>query len=236
MPTTIEQVFPLLSSGKTARLTLPIPDSEGQRRILCVYQHEEPPEFSLLVPPSALPLNNIDDKRKSTVLFDVGGKDIIIGAEFKEIVNDQAFRFIAREVLHHDQLRNYFRVDVSASLVARPALTEASASEEPWNAVGETIDVSGSGILAIFPQSFKLKQNVLVKLVLPCGSPKPVKAIAKVIRTRKITDDKHHIALHFIQIEPEDRDKIMACCFKVQRQHLRLRVQVKSGYLKLTSP
>jgi len=232
MLTTIEQLFSLLSTGKTARLSLPTPGFEDQKqRILCVYQHETPPEFSLIIPPSALPLNNIEINLKSTVLFDVGGQDIIIGAELKEIVGEQALRFIAREVIHHEQLRDYFRVDVSAPLVARPALGETSDEEESWDVCGETIDVSGSGILAIFPQSLELGKNVLVELVLPTGGTEPVKAIAEVIRMRKIADDQHHTALHFTQIEPEDRDRIMACCFEIQRKHLRLRVQVTNTSL-----
>lgn len=228
MPTTIEQLFSLLSTGKTARLNLPIPGSDEQRRILCVYQHETPPEFSLIIPPSALPLGGIDRNRELTVIFDMGGENIIIGADLKEIVNNQAFRFIAREVIHHEQLRSYFRVDVSTPLVARSALSETTDDEESWVVRGETLDVSGSGILAIFTKPLKLKKNVLVELVLPTGSPEPLKAIAQVIRMRKITDDQHHTALHFTQIEPEDRDKIMACCFEIQRKHLRLRVQVKN--------
>jgi hypothetical protein len=227
MIATIEQLFALLSTGKTARLSLPSQGSYEQRRVLCVYQHETPPEFSLIIPPSALPLDNIDKKQKSTVLFDVAGQSIIIGADLKEIVYERSFRFTAREIIHHEQLRNYFRVDVSAPLVAMSALPATGDNGEPWSVCGETIDVSGSGILAIFPQPLPLKKNVLVELVLPGGSPESIKAIAEVIRMRKVADDQHHIALHFTQIEPRDKDKIMACCFEIQRKHLRLRVQVK---------
>ncbi len=226
MSTTIDKLFSLLKTGKNARLTLPTTGSDKQTHIVCVYQQETHPEFSLIIPPSALPLDDIDRTRNTTVLFDIGGKNITVGAELKEIINERAFRFIAREIISHEQLRNYFRVDVSAPLIANLALLEGH-DNDSWSISGETLDVSGSGILAIFPQALELKKNVLVKLILPTGSPEPIKVIAEVVRTRAITDDQHHTALHFTQIEPEDRDKIMACCFEIQRKHLRLKVQIQ---------
>jgi hypothetical protein len=49
-----------------------------------------------------------------------------------------------------------------------------------------------------------------------------------VVRCRKIDEHIYHVALHFDLIDSETQDKIMACCFELQRRYLRLRVQVQN--------
>ena len=44
----------------------------------------------------------------------------------------------------------------------------------------------------------------------------------------KLKNHLYHIALHFDLIDSESQDKIMACCFELQRQHLRMRVRLES--------
>lgn len=200
-----------------------------KQRVGCVYQEEAPPEFLLLFNAGDLPVDAIDINRKAAVLLDISGRSISLAVDIKEIVNRQTLRLLALEVISHEQLRDYFRVDVSAPLVARPALPEGNLdTEEEWSISGETVDVSGSGLLAVFPAPIDQAKPVRVDLILPTGSAGTVQVIAHVVRIRKLEDNKYQIALHFDQIMPEDRDRIMACCFEIQRKHLRLKVQVKN--------
>ncbi len=223
MPT-LDEIFTQIETDKAVRIALPILGATEKKRISCVYQETTPPEFLLLFTPGSLPADKIDFNRKAVVLLDIKGQNISLAADIKEIINDQALRLVGREVIQHKQMRDFFRVDVSAPLVARPAL----AKDQEWSLSGETVDVSGSGLLAVFRQPINKGEPVRVELILPTGNGEPIKAIAHVVRSRKIDDDQYQIALHFDTIDSEDRDRIMACCFEIQRKHLRLKVQVKN--------
>lgn len=223
MPT-LDEIFSQIETGKAVRIALPIIDSTEKKRISCVYQQTTPPEFQLLFTPGSLPTETIDYNRKTAILLDIKGQNISLAADIKEKINEQALRLVAREVISHEQLRDYFRVDVAAPLVARPALVK----DQEWSLSGETVDVSGSGLLAVFKQPIDSGEPVRVELILPTGDTEPIKAVAHAVRSRKIADNQYQVALHFNSIDSEDRDKIMACCFEIQRKHLRLKVQVKN--------
>ena len=226
---TLDEIFTQIPEGKAVRIALPVIGGMEKKRVHCVYQKENPPEFSLLFNPGVLPTDEIDMNRKAAVLLDISGRSISLATDIKQIVNRQTLKLVALEVINHEQLRDYFRVDVSTPLVARPALPENSLdTEEEWSLSGETIDVSGSGLLALFPTPLDQDKPVRVDLVLPTGDAQPLQTIAHVVRSRKITDDQYQVALHFDHIRSEDRDRIMACCFEIQRKHLRLKVQVKN--------
>lgn len=228
MPT-LEEIFSQLQTGKAVRIALPIKDRMEKERVSCVYQQDTPPEFTLLFTPGSLPVERIDVNRKTLVLLDISGKSISLAADIDKIRGEEALVLVGREVITHEQLRDYFRVDVSAPLVARPALPEVDQTgEDMWSLSGETIDVSGNGLLAIFSDPISQDKPVRIALVLPTGGAKTIEAVARVVRTKKISENQYHIALHFEQIESEDRDRIMACCFEIQRKHLQLKVRVKN--------
>jgi len=225
---TLDEIFTQIQTGKAVRIALPVTGIMEKQRVGCVYQEKKPPEFLLLFNPGALP-TEIDTNRKAAVLLDISGRSISLATDIKQIVNRQTLHLVAQEVINHEQLRDYFRVDVTAPLVARPALPEKNLTmEEEWSLSGETVDVSGSGLLALFPAPINQDKPVRVDLILPTGDVQPIRIIAHVVRSRKITDDQYQVALHFDQIKSEDRDRIMASCFEIQRKHLRLKVQVKN--------
>ncbi len=221
---TLDDIFSQIETGKAVRIALPIMGRTEKKRISCVYQKTSPPEFLLLFTPGSLPAADIDYNRKAGVLLDIKGQSVSLAADIQEKTADQALRLIARDVISHEQLRDFFRVDVTAPLVARPVLPK----EQEWTLSGETVDVSGSGLLAVFTHPIDAGEPVRVELVLPSGSAGPIEAVAHVVRSRKIDDNQYQVALHFDTIDSEDRDRIMACCFEIQRKHLRLKVQVKN--------
>ncbi len=224
----LDSVFAKIEDGKAVRVALPIRDEIEKQRISCVYRAEEPPRFSLLFTPGSLPVDRIDQHRKCMVLIDIAGRNVSVAADIEEIPDRETLRLVAREVISHKQLREYFRVDVSTPIVAAPVLPlDGGDDEEAWRLTGETIDVSGSGLLAAFPEPLAKGRQVRVELVLPAGDGQVVQMVGHVVRTRKIRANRYHVGLHFDLIDSETRDKIMACCFDIQRRHLRLKVQVK---------
>jgi c-di-GMP-binding flagellar brake protein YcgR len=221
---TLDDVFSQIETGKAVRVALPLLGTSEKKRLSCVYQAETPPVFLLLYVPGTLPLDEIDMNRKATVLLDIKGQNISLAADIQDKVNKQALRLIARDVISHEQMRHYFRVDINAPLVARPALRR----DQEWSLSGETVDVSGSGLLAVFTEPIVEDEPVQVELILPIGNGEPIKAVAHVVRSREIGENQYQVALHFDTIDADDRDRIMACCFEIQRKHLRLKVQIKN--------
>ncbi len=224
----LDSLFAKIEDGKAVRVALPIKDEVEKRRISCVYRAEEPPRFSLLFTPGSLPVDRIDPHRKCMVLIDIAGRNVSLAADIEKIPDKDTLQLVGRDVISHQQMREYFRVDVSTPIVAAPLLPPDQADEDAsWRLNGETIDVSGSGLLAVFPEPLEKDRQVRVELVLPSGDGQVVQMVGHVVRTRKIRANRYHVGLHFDLIDSDTRDKIMACCFDIQRRHLRLKVQVK---------
>ncbi len=227
----LDSVFSKIEDGKAVRIALPIKDEIEKQRISGVYRADTPPRFSLLFPPGCLPAARIDPHRKCMVLLDIAGKNVSLAADIEEIPDPDTLRLIARDVINHQQMREYFRVDVNTPIVAAPLLPLDDADEDgTWRLTGETIDVSGSGLLAAFPEPLEKGRQVRVELVLPTGDGQVVQMVGHVVRTRKIRSKRYHVGLHFDLIDSETRDKIIACCFDIQRRHLRLKIQVKDRF------
>ena len=203
-------------------------DSEEKIRLCGVYQANTPPHFSLLFPEHNGQLASVDCNKKCALLIDRAGQAVSLIADIESIEHNGLIRFVADKSINHKQLRNYFRVDVNTPLVASSILPQeiAEDSDKAWRLTGETIDVSGCGLLASFPKPIVKDRQIRLELVLPTTQLHVVHTIAHVVRMEKINDDQYHIAFHFDSISQEDRDKIVGCCFEIQRKHLRLKVQV----------
>lgn len=226
---TIDSFFTDLEDGKAVRLALHMQDRSGKERFNCIYQKTTPPHFSLLFPPNSLPEKRIDTHRKSEVLIDLAGQNISLIADIVTIDSKQKLTLKGIEMINHDQLREFFRVDIATPVVASSlAPEELVESDTTWSMQGDTIDVSASGLLCLFPEPLKIGQQVRTKLVLPKDEPEVVQVIATVIRCSKIEDQAYHVALHYDSINSTTRDKIMGSCFEIQRKHLRLKVQVRN--------
>lgn len=224
----IETTLATIQDKLTVRVAFPVTDSSEKIRINCIYLASTPPEFKLYFSPDTLPVHRIDRHQKCIVLFDVSSKNISMTADIKDIENDQIVHLVAREIVNHEQLRDYFRIDISTPVIASCLIPQDLGYElDHWRLSGETIDVSGSGILAAFPQPLDQTKSVRIDLVLPVADGYVVKATAKVIRIRQINENRYHVAFRFDKITSEDRDRIVGCCFEIQRRHLRLKVQVK---------
>ncbi len=225
----LEKLFSQIEDGKTVRIGLPVVNTNERLRLPCVYQGGEPPRFSLLFTPGTLPVDRIDTDRKCSIILDLAGQCKSLIADIEEVAGSQVLRMIGREVMDHEQMRDYFRVDMKTPVVATPVVPREIAPEsDQWQLSGETIDVSGGGLLAAFPEPLETDRPLRINLVLPKGEGEVVQAVAHVVRSRKISEHCYHVAFHFDQIEAQDRDRIIACCFKIQRCHLRLKVQVKN--------
>ena len=217
-----------IPDSKPVRVFLPLKNITERYRLQGVYQKSVPPIFSLFFQTGALPLDDIDIKQPCIINIDMGGPSISLEANITEITNAQHLVMTALKSMSHDQLREFFRVDAVTSVIGRSFRSKAKGKDgQEWTLQGETIDISGSGILASFSEKPPANALIQLEISLPTDTPEVVTTLARPTRIVKTADDRYDVAFHFDEITTEDRDKIIGCCLEIQRRLLRLKVKVK---------
>lgn len=217
-----------IPKGKPVRIFLPLLNRQDRVRAQCLYQEIDPPKFSLIFKPGLLPVDEIDISQPCIISIDMGGPTISLEAMIQKVANRQTLQMIVRNAINHEQMREFFRVDAVTEVISKSFHTELfSDSNEPWSAKGQTIDISGSGILAIFDDKPQADKQVRLEITIPSSEPEIIKVLAHQVRLQQLHDGRYEVAYHFDDISTEDRDKIIGCCLVIQRKMLRLKVQVK---------
>ena len=176
-----------------------------------------------------LNIDQVDSSKPCMIMIDYVDQTLSISAEITEVIDPQTLQLAVLKAVNHTQSRHYFRVDASTRVCASSVIPESLAHEgENWRLLGDTVDLSGSGVLCSFSRPIDIGKKVKIELSLPAGTMDIITAIGHVVRCHKIENELYHVGLHFDSIDSESQDKIMACCFEIQRRHLRMRVEVKN--------
>lgn len=216
-----------IPQGKPVRIFLPLLNRPDSVRIQGLYQKTEPPKFSLLFKPGMLPVDEIDSAKPCIISIDMGGPTISLEAMIVKVANRQTLEMVVRKSISHEQMREFFRVDAVTSVISKSFHTELfSTTNEPWSTEGQTLDISGSGILAIFDEKPRPDRPVRLEITIPSIEPEVIKVLAHQVRGQQLQDGRFEVAYHFDDITIEDRDKIIGCCLIIQRKMLRLKIQV----------
>jgi c-di-GMP-binding flagellar brake protein YcgR len=132
--------------------------------------------------------------------------------------------------INHEQMREFFRVDAVTDVISKAFETNVFDNDSEQQAIsGRTVDISGSGILAIFEDQPPKTHHIRLEVLLPSASPETITVFAHQVRIQELHDGKFEVAYHFDDISDEDRDKIIGACLVLQRQMLRLKVQVRNN-------
>lgn len=218
-------------SGKPVRIFLPIINGPDRVRAQCIFQESTPPQFQLIFKPGVLPVDDIDRKGTCIVSIDMGGPTLSLEAVIKGIENPQTLLMRLKKSISHEQMREFFRVDAVTQVISKSFHSEfSSGNSTPWTKLGQTVDISGSGILAHFSDEPPADNQVRLEITVPYPEPEMVKVLARKIRVTKLKEGGYEVAYHFDDIATEDRDKIIGCCLIIQRKLLRLKVQVKDSF------
>ena len=217
-----------IPDGKPVRIFLPLLNRPDRVRAQGLYQITEPPKFTLIFKPGVLPIEQIDTKNPCIISIDMGGPTVSLEAMIQQVANTQTLEMIVRKSMNHEQLREFFRVDAVTSVISQSLHTGLSdATSTSWSSEGRTVDISGSGILAIFKEKPRPDRQVQLEITIPSLEPEIIRVLAHQIRMQELHDGRVEIAYHFDDITTEDRDKIIGCCLNIQRKMLRLKVTVK---------
>ncbi len=217
-----------IPEGKPLRIFLPHLGGPNMLRAQCVYRKTTPPQFSLLFKPGVLPVDAINTKQTCILSIDMGGPSISLEAMVKNIVPPQTLEMVVKKSVSHEQMRDFFRVDAVTRVISKSFHTELiNGDKEPIAVKGQTVDISGSGILAIFDNEPPDDNLVHLDITIPTVEPETIKICAHHVRIMELDDGRFEVAYHFDDISEEDRDKIIGCCLFIQRKMLQMKVKIR---------
>ncbi len=221
---TLSTLLQSVPDGQSARLSL----STTTGKILhldCTYKEGSSPRFFLLLPPGTFP-EDADMAQRCTVSIsnaDESAAPLSVTATIDDVVAGSTVELTARGTLDPTKLRQYFRVTVCAPVtITFPKKSDKGPSQ--GSLTGETLDLSGSGLLALFNEECENRQNIAITLEL--SSPKAsVSCIGHIVFARRVRRGRWQIALHFDDITNKQRDMIISNCLFEQRNQLKKGLQ-----------
>ena len=210
-----------------------IPDSESAEidistknhqtlRLNCIYKESDSPEFFLVFPPKKLP-ENIETDKLCPISIKVGKKSLTLAAKIISIIGDRTLELLAKDKVKPESLREYFRVDTRISIVANYNQESLDGKSLSWTLQGQTLDISGSGLLTIFPEEPQNRNKIELQLTMKNGK-ESISCTGHVVRTKRLRRGKYQVAFHFDTMKPKERDAIISFCLREQRNRLRDKV------------
>lgn len=220
------ELFNHLKTHKVGNISIPLKDGE-KIHLECVVIAQSPEKLEAHFLPDQLPAEALDLDGRCHLRFDVGGPTLSVITRIEKVENDRKLLLRAVETLNHQQRREYFRVDVQLPVKIQ------NISDKPFEfpsgdlfGDAEGINISGCGIMVVFNDPLPAETLIRLKINLPEPRPATVSCVGHVVRQTEKRRGGYQVALHFDEINQEERDKIIAFCLIEQRRQLRLKVQV----------
>ncbi len=187
----------------------------------CVAKVTKPPHLETSMLPGLLPVERIDTDKKCHLYMDIGGPTITLITAIEEVVNDSKLKLINIESTTHEQKREFFRITAQV-----PIDLKHLASQQSNIVIGESINISGNGILVTLTEPLDVKKRVQLRINLTEPTEQCIESICSVVRQDESKSGEYIAALRFDSIKEEDQDSIIGFCLLQQRKQLRLKVQV----------
>lgn len=202
-----------------------IPGQGGEMfRCNALVTGKKSPALELLFPPDAWQAEDLRLDGSCSIAVEHQGQKIVLIARLEQAIDNRRLRFIAREPITPESLRDYFRVPINTPVKASYTAEQRDTLMASWKITGTALDLSGSGMLAMFSEKPPSSQRILLEITPP-ENPEPIFCLANVIRSYRVRRNRLEIAFHFIEMTSKTRDQIVSCCLKEQRRQLRENVQ-----------
>jgi len=219
----ISETIKKLVDSETAKIEISTTDNQIVR-LNCIYKESHSPNFFLVFPPKKLP-KNIDLSKHCPVSINAGQTALTLTTEIIEINGDRTLELTAKNSVKPESLREYFRIDAKVSITAKYDQESKDSRQKSWVLDGRTLDMSGSGVLAIFPEEPKTKHKITLLINLLENMP-PLECLGHVIRCKRLRRNSYQVSFHFDYISAKDKDSIISYCLQKQRDQLREKIQV----------
>ena len=219
----LDELFARISDNLPAVVDLPGPGGE-MLRCNALVTRKEMPVLELLFPPEAWRAEELRQDGGCSIAIEHHGEKIVLIARLEAVIDDRRLRFVVREPITPESLRDYFRVPINMPVKASYTAEPQEIRVQSWRLAGTTIDLSGSGMLAMFTEKPPSTHRILLEMTPP-EDHEPILCLAEVIRSYRLRRNRFQVAFHFIEITPKIRDQIVSCCLREQRRQLRESVQ-----------
>ena len=174
--------------------------------------------------PGQLPCKRLDLNGTIQLFFQEEGRTFRLRAKVEEFIGDDKFLLKAVETSLQYGEREYFRVNANFSVKYRLITDDEDMRTRQFEG---QMNLSGNGILLPLTERVRNGQKFSLTLIL-CKDPlKVVRCTAQVARTCPLADGLKGAGMQFTEIEPPDRDTLIAFCMAAQRLELRNKVQTK---------
>ncbi len=222
MTASISETIKRIADSESAKIDITTLDNQTIR-LNCIYKESISPNFFLVFPPKKLP-GNIDRENHCPVSIKCGQTSLTLTAKIVEINGDRTLELTAKNSVKPESLRECFRVDAKVSITATFDQESEESKIPSWTLEGRTLDMSGSGVLAIFPGEPQSKHKISLLIYLVDGQ-KPLKCLGHIVRSRRLRKGRFQISFHFDYISAKGKDSIISYCLQEQRHQLREKIQ-----------
>ncbi len=205
-------------------IDIPIQDGEDQR-LNCLLRKREAPQLALFFPPKALAELDLKEDTRCRLAIRHHDNTLNVVATITAQENDRTLLLTAMESVNPSSMREYFRVTIDLPLRASFTPKQGPGHPQAWTLEGRTVDLSGSGVLAMFKEKPRNRNGIELAFKLPERN-NTILCQANIARTYRLRKHRFQVAFHFEQIDQKDRDLIIACCLQEQRRQLREKVRI----------
>lgn len=215
----IDEILEKLKDNAHAVVDIPGVNDESYRFNALLIKRTSP-ELELLFPPESWKISDLKIGASCNLAIEQNDATVNLIARLDFPVDARRLHFTAREPVSPESLRDYFRVltnvPIEASYVAGPK----EINTQSWKMLGTTIDLSGSGVLAMFAE--KPASNHRIQLVIsPPEERNPIICLGNVVKAYRIRKNRYQVAFHFEHISTKTRDQVISYCLQEQRRQLR---------------
>lgn len=190
----------------------------------CIYKESIAPNFFVVFPPGKIP-DNLDTKKPCFISFHDDSRDSpALNAKIAEVTNDRTIELTGTTTIDPSSLREYFRVDFRTRISINFEPGSQNGNSRSWSLEGHTLDLSSSGVLALFADEPRNNHGIFIEINLVHPEKKMI-CIGHIVRTRRLRRGNFQVAMHFDNITQKNRDALITNCLWEQRRQLRERIQ-----------
>ncbi|MDR3089299.1 MAG: PilZ domain-containing protein [Desulfobulbaceae bacterium] len=219
----LQNIFATITADAQAMLRLEQSDG-GYIQMNCQLRRLDPPRLTLFFPPRRLP-QDMDMSRPCLLSINIGEGDdeepLVVTVLISSRPDPRTLETTVQRRIDPATLRSFFRVNISLPIILSPLHCEDG--EEAWSLVGNTLDLSGSGALALFPADCPANEHIVIEIAI--AAAKPARCFGHVVFRRRLRGGRFQVALNFDDIHHQTQSAIIAACLNEQRRQLRENVR-----------
>ena len=228
----IDDILNKLNDNAHVVVDLPS-NKEESIRCKALLIKKDSPFLELVFLPNSWEVDDLKIGANCNMAIEHKGNTVNLIVRLESITGPRRLHFIAWEPVSPETLRDYFRVSTSLPIEASYIAGPKEINAQTWKITGTTIDLSGSGVLALFNEKPASNNRIQLIISIPIGEI-PVVCLANVVRVYRLRQKRYQVAFHFENISVKTRDLIVSFCLHEERRQLR--ENVRTGYSAVLLP